>query len=472
MQNSTDTLSIWSKIYLFVKKNFILIPLAFYGILWAYDLLVGNNDGVLSGWYFNRFFLRFFVFLAFCYFCIFLSRRQKGFAKTLGYNGLFFLGFISFLEFVSWGYTVFSKEEINKPSFILFYDNPKFTDMPTFEMWADINDSVGHWRHPNAQVFHPPHGKPLITYTTNSLGLRDKERNKESKGRVAFLGDSFIEGLLHVNAEERLSDLLEDSTKIEHVNFGIGGANPTDYYMIYKHLAKPNYDHEKVIVCFYTGNDFEHYGHVLNGDLLKLPHYRPYWKATNRDTSIVYTLANKSSSYSTFPTPSYHKFRQTRDSLYNMQSIPRKLFLMVQTESYLWSVIAFVGKKIAYKNYHNNYVGIYEKPDWNTPRVLHFEKSIEALLKEIGNKPVLFVIIPDEKDVKNFIKNNVNNFTPYLSRKYTNANVIDLMPAFAEKKQDLERYFVQGDGHWNAAGNKLAAEYVLGHPDYIEFIKK
>ena len=59
------------------------------------------------------------------------------------------------------------------------------------------------------------------TYSTNSVGARDVERSPAAaRPRAVVLGDSFLEGW-GLPAAERLSNLLEESTGVEHLNFAM-----------------------------------------------------------------------------------------------------------------------------------------------------------------------------------------------------------------------------------------------------------
>ena len=116
---------------------------------------------------------------------------------------------------------------------------------------------VGVWRNPHSSA-HEIKSCFEVTYTSNSYGARDREREKKTnspKERWVVLGDSWIEGY-GVPMEKALPALLEQKTGLEHLNFGIGGTSPLQYLLRYQHQVK-EFDHSGVIVSFLPFNDFE-----------------------------------------------------------------------------------------------------------------------------------------------------------------------------------------------------------------------
>lgn len=71
-----------------------------------------------------------------------------------------------------------------------------------------------------------------VSYQINSLGLRDEEAEleKKEKRRILMLGDSFTEGT-GVKQEETFSVLLEKALGIEVVNAGVSGYSTLQEYL-------------------------------------------------------------------------------------------------------------------------------------------------------------------------------------------------------------------------------------------------
>ena len=126
-----------------------------------------------------------------------------------------------------------------------------------------------------------------VIYKANSYGARDIERARKVSGkRVIVLGDSFVEGF-GMPLGKRMSDLLEKASGLEHLNFGTAGNfGPTQYYLLYKTLAK-KFKHDAVLVGILPANDFYDddydYGKVNHRD-----QYRPYWTGAYPNYKLVY----------------------------------------------------------------------------------------------------------------------------------------------------------------------------------------
>lgn len=103
-----------------------------------------------------------------------------------------------------------------------------------------------------------------IQYKTNSLGLRNKEIQKEKPEgvkRILAIGDSFVfgsglfeEDLVTVRIENSLNNINAQS--IEVINGGISGFNTTDELEQLKRLA-PIVEPDLVIVFFFTNDILE-----------------------------------------------------------------------------------------------------------------------------------------------------------------------------------------------------------------------
>ena len=149
--------------------------------------------------------------------------------------------------------------------------------------WDDIRKDTGIWRYPNAELRARTQCYDVV-YKTNSFGARDRPRTKTHDGpRVVLLGDSMIEGL-GVSREERVSDLLEKKTGIEHLNFATSGIfGPIQQWLIYENLAQ-QFDHTAVYLFVFPTNDF------VDNDLKKNNprRYRPYLRTTQGEHKEIY----------------------------------------------------------------------------------------------------------------------------------------------------------------------------------------
>lgn len=154
------------------------------------------------------------------------------------------------------------------------------------EFWAEINPDFGVWHRPGSRYHHKKTCFD-VRYEANSYGARDPERAERSAAkRVVVLGDSMAEGW-GVPLGKRMSDLLEKATGLAHLNFGTAGNfGPTQYYVMYKTLAK-KFDHEAVVIALFPSNDFSdddfEYAQVNHAD-----QYRPYWVGSYPGYKLVH----------------------------------------------------------------------------------------------------------------------------------------------------------------------------------------
>ncbi|PCJ89845.1 MAG: hypothetical protein COA57_00585 [Flavobacteriales bacterium] len=125
------------------------------------------------------------------------------------------------------------------------------------EKYIPDYEKIGYTFLPNVE-FISVREKP---YRINSTGFRDSEfKLKKKQRRVAFLGDSVIEGF-GVEEEDRAADLAEkqlneSNVNIEFYNFSLGGYSTYDELAVLKtHVLKHQPDYAILQVCF---NDLEH----------------------------------------------------------------------------------------------------------------------------------------------------------------------------------------------------------------------
>ena len=117
-------------------------------------------------------------------------------------------------------------------------------DDPDFGAWREPLSSSEH----RAECFE-------VTYETNSSGARDEERELASdRPRLVVLGDATIEGF-GLPVEDRLSNRMERTTGLEHLNFGMSQFGPYQHYLVYRDLAAL-FDHGGVIVGILPSSDF------------------------------------------------------------------------------------------------------------------------------------------------------------------------------------------------------------------------
>lgn len=138
---------------------------------------------------------------------------------------------------------------------------------------------------------------------TNSHGWRDKERTLHKPPgvrRLAALGDSFTFGQ-GVDAAMRFTELVEEATGWEVLNFGACGYGTDQELLVYEHVAR-RFAPDAVLLTVFLGNDLDDirlerqsgWGKPwfrLHGDALQLVAPEPSWATGLRRRSYLAEMA-------------------------------------------------------------------------------------------------------------------------------------------------------------------------------------
>jgi hypothetical protein len=454
-----------------IKSNkFFLFILCLFLSTYFLNILDKNHDGIIKNLVISHLCIYVRCFLGILMIIMLGAKSKISFIKNTTFSIFVLIFFYLFLEFACWGLSVSNALNFKTPSNSLLLVDANFEKMDRKPFWGDFNKDFGKWRNPNdsLQKFRCDDNTSLV-YQTNNVGARDVERslkNNSSKKRVIFLGDSFVEGIM-VNMPDRCSNILEKKTGNEHLNFGINGTSPIDYYLVYKTLAK-KFDHDVVIVGVLPANDFEDYSEGDEITLVNFPIYRPYWKSTNSNYQLKYSLASINQSYGSlaiYDKPD--KIFQTKDSVYQRLPFVEKIKSEFIANSYILGLIGEITKKKILAQYQaTSMFQTYPKSKWNT-----FSYSLKKIFEEAKGKQVIVVSIPTLKDVKLFQKNHQNALSTQLSLfcKTHKVNYIDLLLSFGTHPNP-EQLYVNCDGHWNEKGEKMAAEILQKNATYNKII--
>jgi hypothetical protein len=449
----------------------IVIEIILFSIIYCYDFFWGNNDGEIKNVLFKQITARISIFLLFVYLLTKLAQNDNKIVSIVSINIFSGLIILLFFELTSGLALILTKNKDSLPSHILILKNPKFQPPNNKKYYLDNNNNYGRWRNPNGRLeIIRCSDKKNIIYTSNSFGARDKERTVSGKNRVVFLGDSFIEGIL-VEEKNRLSNLLETKTGIEFLNFGIIGANPVQYYTIYNSLVSNKIEHDKIIIGIFSGNDFDSDSNISKSKQLEYPNYRPYWEKVNNKYQLRFTLKNYNESIeSQNASENKNVVYETRKNLYHSLSFLEKAKVEIQTNSYFFSIIQLFIEKKERKNLNNLFNKLYEFPNNFTPPI-DFTYSLQKIIDENKDKKILFLLIPAKEQILNYKINKINKLTEYFNRNISKSNttLIDLLPYFANQP-NIEKFFIECDGHWNDEGNLFVSELLLKNDSFLNFI--
>jgi lysophospholipase L1-like esterase len=328
------------------------------------------------------------------------------------------------------GTCVLMKENVlpgDIPSFSFAHIGPRF--------WQDLNPDFGVWHLPNTSFRHRKSCFDVV-YQSNPEGMRDRprERNGE-KSRILMIGDSFIEGW-GVEEPDRLSNLLEKAWGKEALNFGTSGYfGPTQYYLLYKTLAK-HFTHDEVIVGILPSNDFNDDDYERWKDKGR---HRPFWVGEYPHYRLSYP-----------------------ESVSEGMSWKRYLGGFFREFSYLYNAVKFVflsrkmgdhvsGDKIFSRFY-----------DFDEAEFNRMAYSLELLRSETEGKRLTILLIPILNDIKRYDQEGKSPLAQRLVAlgKEKNFDVFDLTPWFHRNKNDWAQYYFSCDNHWSPRGNQAALEFL------------
>ena len=302
---------------------------------------------------------------------------------------------------------------------------------------ADIDPDFGVWRPINltkvlkGECFE-------ATYHSNSYGARDKERARKSdKKRVFVLGASNVEGF-GVDTIDRVTNLVENSTGIEMLNFAVAGYfSPTQQYLLYKKYHQ-KFEHDYVIMGISFPKGFEEDDievwreRALGTDYWKW--YRPYWVGDYPNYDLVYETK---------------KIEDSTFSPYLSDKKKKKEF----TKSYSWFFNLLSGPITEKKEPSKNQNIGYKKATQKEIQRLFF--SIESILKLAQGKKVLIYTIPTPGSLHLYREGFIPNYIKSLKERFGNQAITNFL--YSEKEIDqlvYSDFFLPCNNHWSKTGHK------------------
>jgi hypothetical protein len=333
--------------------------------------------------------------------------------------------------------------------------------------WAqDFNNRVGYELRPHQEYeYVSQSGEFALTVKHNSRGLHDVEHTLEKPQgvfRILILADSYghaREVPLETNFARQLEALLNDSapegTLFEVINAGHFGLGTVQEYLTYT-TEGHRYNPDLVLLGFYVGNDvLDNYGPLVQRwndvDRVDFPHYR------------------------------YSSDRP--DLVQPGMDWDRRLKSWLRQNSFIVNTLAGgappdrveVGDPNAITNRALRVpMGIYLPPDnlWNDAwNIIPYAlRDLETAIEDDGAQFAVFVI-PDRRqlydDAWNATLATLPDLDPAdLDRERPTRTIMDILEAENIPALNLldpfraagTRLYFEIDGHWNAAGHRLAAE--------------
>jgi hypothetical protein len=294
--------------------------------------------------------------------------------------------------------------------------------------WDGNHELFGVWRPADTTKRHKKKCFS-VTYQTNSVGARDIERSLTSDApRTVVLGDSFVEGW-GLPDSARLSNLLEELTGVEHLNFGMSHFSPYQSYIVYRELAS-QYDHDTVIIGVTPESDF---------------------------VDLSLSQASAREGYAYFYRP---YLMQAEGGFEHVELRENPLRRLVRHNSYLFHAM----RHLFYPRQKPEVV--LQKPsevesllhDYDEEGLAVLTRCLELTIAEAGARRVIVVLMPVYKDFVRCGAVGPGGLARALAplEQLGDVVIVDLLPSMAAQTPDASGYYFSCDAHWDADGNAAA----------------
>jgi len=328
---------------------------------------------------------------------------------------------------------------------LLPYSNYQ-TDM-TPRYWANIDPVVGRWRWPNTTFRHREKCIDAV-YSTNSIGARDPERDLSANGaeRTVMIGDSVLEGF-GVNYGQRTSDMLQELSRIEHINLGISDFGTIQAWLTYERFGL-DYEHSKVVFFIFPDNDFDNNDPDDESENIYRPFLRESLEATEGGFEVYYTVDFE---------------KRYTGNISSSTMIKNKIDNTLYTANILrWVTRAM---RTAYRE-TRPLAAVSNYDDYSERDMAIMLYTLERVTHLAGDREVYLIVVPSGSDLDYAAANGIDNrliddLGAFVATR-ENSYLIDLMPFFLADLEKTGRpyrdYTLGCDGHWNETGHRIVAE--------------
>lgn len=307
-------------------------------------------------------------------------------------------------------------------------------------VWDADHPTFGSWHRPGAsQLLRSPAFE--VHYRINSVGARDVERERIDPGsRVVVLGDSVTEGW-GVEAPQRLSNLLEKTTRKPHLNLSMAHFSPYQSYLVYREFGG-DYSHDMVLLGVFPFNDFTDLDYDSAAHAPGYEYrYRPY-------------LLGRYPDYRHFDhrEPGWRRFLRRRSYSYNALDVLLSRARGLETAGYRREM----------RDETDLYRSFYY--DYTQSQLALLKHSIELIRKAAGERPVVVILFPTPMDMLRSQQSGPSRLADEIlgvgAAGAGELRVVDLLPRMKEQKAHPKQFFLSiehGDFHLSPAGNAFAA---------------
>ncbi|MCP3978042.1 MAG: hypothetical protein GY716_01755 [bacterium] len=301
-----------------------------------------------------------------------------------------------------------------------------------------------HTLRPDVQFSEAAWGRIGYRLSTNSLGFKDRAARKieltSDRHRVLIIGDSFTEGV-GLSYEETFVGLVDDRLAqggVEVLNAGVASYSPLLYFRKIRHLLdEVGLEVGEVVVFLDISDildDLDYY--VDENDRVRSPRHESFRRASkrwlNRHTILIASTRAGIRSFG-------ERFKDPRDVEWTLDRRQSR-----------WTIDDDDFEK-------KGRPGLDICAEWMD--------RLAELLRSRGIPLTLAVYPwPDQVFNRDLDSRHVVFWRTWAGRN--DVAFVDLFPAFIDEREPLEvlqRLFIRGDYHWNAAGHEVVARQLLEH---------
>jgi hypothetical protein len=267
------------------------------------------------------------------------------------------------------------------------------------------------------------------------------------------LGDSMMEGYT-IETPQRLSNLLERYTGVEHLNFATSQIfGPVQYLLLYEKFGR-NFDHDVVLLGFLPYNDFTDSNFAI-GQRAFYNRYRPYFVGSNGRYDLVH-----------YNTAYFDASQSGRPSDFDPLLYLWNNSMAVRAMRRAWAVYRYrtvidnqvVQAADPLTKWVRSYYYDYTLADLDITRY-----TLSRLIAAANGKPVVIATIPMKHDLEN-LRDRGPPPLPIWFRSMSEElgfTYVDLLPVLSAHPEEWSSYYHTCDNHWTAKANALAAKVLV-----------
>ncbi len=294
-------------------------------------------------------------------------------------------------------------------------------------------------------------GNNEYMHYTNSFAFKDsavfEAKQNLDKKQIVFIGDSFTEGIgepYETTFFGYTRKNFEDNTAIELWNAGCISYSPLIYYNKIKYYTEVENLKIDYLWVFLDPSDIQ--------DEVNYKEFEPkcdekFVPKAKTEIDYVYDIKNDK-------------------NLFDIYSNHSLLFAL--TPSFYKTVFPTAEQEKAAVYWKNRITWVYDDAvyqEWGKGGVENAENHLQKLADLCKEKNIkLTLVIYPWFDIIEKNDRHVNTWTDFTTKN--NIPLVNLFPVFSQKAKEIsleevkKTYFLEGDVHWNAEGNRLIAESI------------